>query len=475
MKDRVGIQGYINSLLKSRHLTLAQFAGLLGYKSTTSLKRLMNDDVQSNGCRKFEAKMLSAFDLTDIEKNELKAAVEETIRGKDKRRNTNEILRFLSIAGAGVKSIDDHITLRIGENAQSLVDRYQQKQNVCFLILNCADLMLFNELSLLTKKQALQIRHYLFFDGNPANVVRLINALMGIFPYSGYDAWYLPSISSKAEPFISGNMIFVSYLDESGIEMQEMLLMNNQHEAFLSKTEQGYTGAMHYMNTLPFIQLKHTFFSNISMENYVQYSAAYAELEKDRSIWKIKPDIGIDYVPYDILYSALSDESAEIQADFSQIAEELITIYRQRVQNTYDKHKVIHTILKKSAMLEFAKTGYQTDHFWCMRPYTKAERKRILELLLEQQKNNVYFNLHFLKDDTFVRDTEIACYEGKGFLILESDTSYQLTESHSEIMLSCEPLEKEFIDFFRRELINKHCLSYQESIAFLNRLIRICS
>lgn len=474
--DPTGIRDYIEDLMSKKHLSLIQLAELLGYKSTTSLKRLMCGTVQTAGCHKFSTLVMNTFDLSPEEKDELALAVKNTLLTKEKKRNIVEMWDFLSLGKYTNIVSNSQITVITGNEKQSLVERYHQKKNIYILMINCFDPALFDDLAILLKSYSAKIDHYLFFDNDPANTIRSINSLMKVFYYTGYDAWYAPSSLQQTDQVISANALYVTYRDEKDIEKQDILLAVGNHEFILAETANGSTLMSTYLKSnQSLIQLKHTYFTISSIENYVDYSTAYAELEHDCAIWKIKPDIGIDYIPCDILYAALNEGGAVDGKGFSDILEPLIDIYSKRVKNTYEKHRPIHTVMKQSAMLEFARTGRQTDHFWGMRPYTKAERKRILELLLEHQKNNVYFNLHFLKDDSLIRDVEIACYEGKGFLLLESGTSYLLSDNHSEILLSCKTLEKEFIEFFRKELISKYCISYQECVNFLNRLIRMCS
>ena len=159
----------------------------------------------------------------------------------------------------------------------------------------------------------------------------------------------------------------------------------------------------------------------------------------------------------------------------TEIVDAFRQIYRDRVRNTFQKRRVAKTIMKRGAMVRFARTGRTTDHFWGMRPFTPDERLRILRQLLDQMENNPYFYVYFLRDNDFLRDVEIAYYEGLGVLVLDSDTDYELEKSHSEVMIVHGEFMRMFKEYFERALISEQVLSRRESLDFMNELIRMAA
>lgn len=182
----------------------------------------------------------------------------------------------------------------------------------------------------------------------------------------------------------------------------------------------------------------------------------------------------MDYIPCEALYPAMKRGTLASDPELEHVMSVLWQINGGRYENAFHKKQVAHTVMKRSAMMSFAKTGRHSDHFWAMDAFTVDERLMILNNLLDNEENNPYFHLHFLKDDHVLRDMEIACYEGKGFLMLESDTSYDLSMGHSELMLHCDQMEHEFRDFILNDLVPKYCISEADTIGFLRRLIFVC-
>ena len=127
--------------------------------------------------------------------------------------------------------------------------------------------------------------------------------------------------------------------------------------------------------------------------------------------------------------------------------------------------------MKRSAMRRFAQTGKTTDHFWMMEAYTPAERIEILESLLEQQRDNPYMHMYFLKDDDAIRDVEIAYYEDLGMLFLEADTDYNLEAGHSEVLITHQEALRLYREFFTNVLLAQYVLPESETCRFFEELI----
>ena len=85
-------------------------------------------------------------------------------------------------------------------------------------------------------------------------------------------------------------------------------------------------------------------------------------------------------------------------------------------------------------MRRFARTGRIADHFWGMRPFTVQERLCILRQLKEHAQNNPYLQLYVLKGDRF-GDHIVYYFEGKGILIIDPTTNYDLSGYYSELLI----------------------------------------
>lgn len=469
---------YITKFMEDRNLSMTRLSELLGYRSKTSLARLMEDGSREKSLLQFESAMKSAFDLTDNERAGLQRAVQIAIRGRTAYLAEEEMWQFLR-GGAG----NDGGELTIMEYATGqridLLERYASMKDVRILLLNCHSVAVFSILRRLLALEHVSVEHYIRSDGNAAKTICAVNSLISVFykrRYSAYTCVNNPYDDATApQGVMKADMMAVSCTLTDGGTREDVIVFNGHTEGSLL-THGGLQGMLADALGLKrekYAPLKRTYFHCSAFENYIQFSHDYAELERNRAIWKIKPDIGVDWIPVQILAQALMEGPAPEGELDEAVVQALYEIYDRRYQNTISKRKPAHTIMKRGAMRRFALTGRTSDHFWAMRPYTPPERAAILTDILHHQQHNPFFHIYFLKDDCTLRDAEITLYDGLGILMTESDTDYNLAAGHSEVMLAHPELMELFKEFFIKGLVKQHTLPEEESCRFLCELIEL--
>ena len=204
----------------------------------------------------------------------------------------------------------------------------------------------------------------------------------------------------------------------------------------------------------------------MAVGDYLAYTEGCRKLEQNRAVYTIKLDVPVSFVPADILKSCVLDGLMEKAA-----LEDMERIHRQRFENFLTKKKVNHTIFSREAMERFAQTGRQSDHFFALRSYTPGERVRILQNLREQEVKNPYFHVHFFTDDFEPPASEMALYEGVGTLMAKPYTDYDLSGDHVETIIAQEEFCASFRAFFLHDLLERHVLSREATLAVLDELI----
>ena len=111
------------------------------------------------------------------------------------------------------------------------------------------------------------------------------------------------------------------------------------------------------------------------------------------------------------------------------------------------------------------RTGVQSDHFFIQRAYTVEERRTIVRLLLEQMQRDPYFNVWFLRPELPEIRAEMTFYEGRGVMLMDAYTSYDLHDDHSEALVPLPEFMQSFQRFFMDVLLEQLVLSRAESIA----------
>lgn len=473
------LQDYIQKLMAEKGLSKSALAEALGYRSKTSLDRIMADSSRESSLRKFRQAVLAAFPMTPEEKRELNEAVQIGIYGMRQYLLNQQMWKF--VRGDYPESAKD-IQITAAENGRiiSMSERYQAARNLHITVLNCQYTpALFELLHTLLMREDVVVNHYVYVDADSVRTMAAVNALMRVFYMNGYDCFALNTLR-REEGFAESGMnaadvAVFEYTDANGKPREDVVTFQSPVSGMMA-TRPAPTGALRRLLGLDsgeYYSIKRIYFDYNELDDYIQFSADYAALEENRAIWKIKPDIGVDQIPVSIMETALlrgaGDKSVDPQ--FFEVLSALREVYRKRVMNSFSKKKHAHTIMKRRAMRAFAQTGRTTDHFWMMSPYTPEERVQILQTLLEQQQNNPYIHMYFLKDDDALRDIEIACYEDTGMLLLESNTDYHLERGHSEVLITLNELLRLFRDFFMRTLVREYVLPESETCRFLQQPI----
>ena len=210
-------------------------------------------------------------------------------------------------------------------------------------------------------------------------------------------------------------------------------------------------------------------------EDFIRYTQRYAQLEDNCAILSIKPDVHFNCIPPRVLYPAILEgfEQAGMAGGeaLSSLMEELWRIHEGRFQNMIGKHKLTHLVYSLPAMERFMHTGVLSDQFFLQRAYTVQERREIIRVMLEAMRDNPWFNVHFIKEESQPLQYEISCYDGKGVLLMDAYTGYHLEQDHSEALITLPGFMRSFQQFFVDELLVHHVRSRADTLRELERLL----
>lgn len=449
----------------------------LGYRSKTSLERLMNGSTRDASLERFEENVRAAFELTEEEQAQLHEAVQVARLGEEQYLVGLKVWDFVS--GKQTEQTKElEITDVLTGSPVSLKERYAGRR-VQAAVFNCQYITaLFSLLRALLGEEGVKVRHYMFIDSDGVRTMSALNTLMQVFymkGYSGYTFTAMPEEKASHCGINAADAAIFDYCDDTGTPCEDIVVFTGAQSGRLLtyRGAQGRTERLLGIDTRRFESIKRTYFDCGALEDYVRYSENYAALEYNRSIWKLKPDVGVDQIPMHVLSQAFlrAPLPEEVGDAFGKTFAELQDIYKRRFLNSCTKRKPVYTIMKRSAMRRFAQTGRTTDHFWMMTPYTPSERIEILESLLKQQRDNPFMHMYFLKEDDTVRDVEIAYYEDVGMLFLEADTDYNLEAGHSEVMITHQEALRLYREFFMNVLLCEYVLPESETCRFFEELI----
>ncbi len=213
------------------------------------------------------------------------------------------------------------------------------------------------------------------------------------------------------------------------------------------------------------------------LQAYVDYMGLYAHLEQDCMLLSIRPDVHLNFVPGDLLQDTLSsgfEQAGRIaEEDVSGMIESLNEIQDARVTNLHSKRRPTHIVHSLQAMERFMRTGVQSDHFFLKRAYSLPERRAIVQNMLQCMRDDPYINIYFLQPQLPEIRNQLTLFEGKGLLLMDAYTSYDLHDDHSEALIALPEFESSFQAFFLDVVLGRLTLTRQESILQLERLVQL--
>ena len=208
---------------------------------------------------------------------------------------------------------------------------------------------------------------------------------------------------------------------------------------------------------------------------FVEYTDQYRWLERDCAIFSIKPDVHFNCIPAEVLEQAVMEgfqqNGVEAGPELEKLMEALKAVHNERYTNMLVKRKPTHLVYSLTAMQRFMRTGVLSDHFFIQRAYTVEERRKIISGMLETMRERPWFHVHFLKENAPELRNEITFYEGKGVLMMDAYTGYELKEDHSEALVSLPGFMDSFRSYFVEELLVHHVVSRGETLRILEDLL----
>lgn len=463
--------------IQQRHrLSLAELAAMLGYKSQTSIARIMQDKANMESVVRFAQLMKenTALALTVEERDRLDQALEYKRLGPVKYAAT-QILRQL--LREDIPLVDPVLVDPQTGRRQTLLSRYLPMKGLKITVINCETMALFSALAVLTRQDRAKVNHYLYSDRSLMRTMLAVRAVLPIL----HDPNYSGGLTFASREFLLDNprgillsdMMLCEY-EKDGIPWYDLVIFQNKTEgmrfSFLG------TGA-HLLCMLESVKAQAQPLRNPEIlgprGDYTSFLRSCANIERDRMICRIKPDFGFEQVPVDIWRQAFLDGPAVAAGSVGDL-EELTDICIARQRNAFTKKQHQYHVFKRQAVWKFLQTGRLSDQFWAFRPLTMAERLRTLETILELSTNNPFFHLHFLRDETLIRNDEILLLDGMAVCIIKPGTDYDLNAGHSEAIITQPEFIQMYRDFFMDSVLAYHVLSDQQTQALLMDMIAYC-
>ena len=468
---------FIQSIQQSRSLSVGELAAMLGYKSQTSVARIMQDKANMDSVTKFCQLMkdCKALDLTDDEVSQLDRVLERKKLGQAEYAAMDILRQILKEDPPEVDPV--LVDANTGEG-QSLLARYMALDNMHITMLNCETMSIFGTLAQLAEKGKATIEHYLYSDQSLLRTVMTIRAVLPILKEDNYQGGMAfvsrETMLNSPRGILMADVLLCEY-EMNGRPLYDLVIFQSK-EMGMRFTFPGDGGTVHRMMGSVKAMAQPIRNAGVpSLKNgYADYLRYCCELEKDRAVYRIKPDFGMEQIPTEIWLRAFAEGPLAGASEALGNMEELAGLFMQRQKNTFGKKQAQHHVLKQRAVWKFVRTGRLSDQFWAFRTLTMRERLNTLQLILEQHMENPYFKLHFLRDEDALRDDEIICYDGAGLSIIKAGTNYDLSAAHSEIMVTQPEFLRIYRNFFLHSILPYNVQPEYKTRKILMEMIEYC-
>ncbi len=215
--------------------------------------------------------------------------------------------------------------------------------------------------------------------------------------------------------------------------------------------------------------LREKFMNHYHSDDLLGFMLSCMEKERNRVIYQLKEDIGIEYLPVDVLRGAIGDHPEQIGLDWEKNGADIRALCYVRFQNLYHKSQPTYLTVTRRGMERFAKTGRLSDHVACFRPFTSEERKWILEFICTQAETVPSFSIRFLKNDRELPMTLVGIEE-EGLIICPTNASYRLSEPYREVFVTDKKILEYYNRFYDSVLWKEWTESQEETLKALRQM-----
>lgn len=463
---------FVRRLLSARHMTMMDMCQLLGYRSQTSLVRIMQGKVRHESLDAFAQKLRSCrkISLTADESRQLDELVELHNTDSSTAQALTSIRRLL--CGLPEENTEPpQLKLSNGTSVNIFTHFCTAKIRRVF-ILNCEHVSIFHDLALLMEQQGFTIEHYMFSSPAVLRSVHTLQAIMPVVFNEGYTGWVyrIPKEpSNTTRGLMTSDMMIVERDSDDGRLLSETIVFNSNSTGIVL---QQLASIDMLQQLLPAKSQMLTIKIDPSdTGDSLAYLDFCADLEHNHAVYRLKPDVGMDQIPVDILKAAVADSAPD---ELLSLLDQLADCFSRRHLNLLERRQPQYHIMKRKAIMQFAQTGRMSDHLWCCRAFTMEERAEIFTYIRDVLMTRPSIHIRFLKDDDFLLEQEIVLYEGVGLSLIKPDTNYNWTQTHAEVLITHHEFLTTFKHFYTYSLLRYHVDSEETSLMFLNQMIDYC-
>lgn len=450
---------YLSRWMEENGYDAVSLSLLTGKTSAPTIARLMRDQLGYQRCAQFITELSDAIESIDESVlKKMRTCVEINRYGKamyTAQKNLMHILKGEAAVSATEiieKRLADEIITwaggrKISVLALALTQAYSMRaiKIVCNTVTDCEITQLIEE----------------------GHADQLFAILSGGLPLAFRNDYQLHSISN-ASGFLVRNTLIIKR--EDGRQLLALIHDEKEHILEITSENNLYDFCMSLIRVdNPSSYRIYRLIRRDYPEEYISFMNSCIDHEKDKAIYHLKCDVGLEYMPAEIPLKNFAEWAEKNDPRFVPYVEELGSLLKKRLENIAKKTEPTYLLMTCSGMLEFARTGVMSDHPFCLNPFTPEDRKKIILHLISLAQTAPQFVPLLIKDKNFRSEYSFIGYGGGKLLVCKAEADYSFSD-YTEIIIDSQPLFDQYASFFTGILVKNHALGKKASIQFLKSL-----
>lgn len=469
-------------IMRREKCSAVELAKKLGYKSHTSVVRIINGQV---GCKTRDEfykrlSLANVLSLTPKDQEALALALDES--------------RYDEATLDGREMLWQYLFSSVPPQAPAFASMYQEGgpvfrltpeewaeelQNVKAIqvdIFDCCDPAFFTFLRnvLLPLEPRCQIRHYIPLQQDASKVIQAMICAAMMVRFRGYNGMYCPSPAGEGASFaaLSGKA-YIWYETESGWALT--LLYAGAGDRYFAYTFADASQHRLLINEMTlgmeerFIKMRGDYSHPDKEENLLLLVQRLLFMERNRATRMYRPALCYNHLATELLVDSVTRMVGE-DVD-PAILDALRQTHDARYENAFHMKAPTWLALMVDGMWEVARTGILPEQVDGLSPLTPQARLFAFQNLLDASRENPRLHFYFLHEDVALQNLMISSYEGLGVYILDPTTGLDSRKGLFEAILPLEAFVQAYDDFFDQELIAKNAYSQAQSRQILQTMV----
>ena len=453
-----------------RGVSTKRLAELTGYRSKTSIVRILREESVHAGRERLFARMDSLGMLSPDDRRSLARGLELSRVGRQRSQDRRRLRGLLMGQGGG----------GLSPALDQALEPLRQARAARILMVNACQAEVSATLrEILRRHPAHTMEHFVTIDLSAPQPMEALCAVLSIACAPTYACAIREAAPGAREGLRAQDILCFSAQDRDG-GSEDTLVIFSGDGGVCVHTQPSSFGLFDYLRRAigvdGFEPAVSAHFMQEGPESIVEAMRFCTELERGCGERTVKPDVCINEVAGGILRSALLDGGVLrcfpgwTERQMRAQLEEFFYYHDQRYHNAFDDAHRRGRIMSPRSLRRFALTGRFDSPFPAIRPFTVEERIAILENFALHMRRNGENALRFWDAEGELA-MEVHCFENVGIIAFPAREAGGLNVNFQTSILRHPRLAALFQECFDDDLLRNCTMPGQEALLYIDGLL----